>query len=252
MVFGSVGKAFSDMIKKPVVLLPMLIVTLAANILIFFTSWVLERPLTDIFLYYDSFAGADLLQVAIMNYPLEIATMILTGIVVAVITVVALLSIARVAKGAGFMEAVNDSIREWKKSLALVIFLLVVGIILFAVVNVVGYASALNEWLGLIAIIIFGIILLIAAVKLIFFIPALVKENPKEALKLSWEFTNDKFWKSLLLIIIILIVFFVVKYLLGELSALTDFVADDILMILSDTITMTFAGLAVSHYFYSK
>ncbi len=259
MVFVSLEKTVKTMIFKPVIFLPMIVVALVVYLLSNLTTWVLERPITDFVLYSEAFAGTDILSVFLTNYPLETIAMLLCGIFVLLLSIIALLSMARVANGKKFVQAINESVLEWKKSLGLTIFVLVVSFLLFilwyVVATIFGIVSdfvavvAVTDFLLLILLpIIIFVVGLILLVRLAFVLPAFVDNNVKKAFQKSWDFSQKKFISNLVLIIVVLIITYILWNWISYIGVLVDI--EIIFDLLGDVIATTFFGLAVSYYYF--
>ncbi len=257
MFLKSLEKALKGIIFSPQTLIPLLVVVLVSFVSVQLTSWVLERPLTDIFLYYETMGQNNLLYLFLTQYPFEIATMIITGIIILFVTVVALMSLAHFASGKKFIKAVNDAVMEWKKSLALTIVAIIIGFLLLVAFFVINFIfdllyslgiEALNSFLALILmpliIVIIGIIL---TIKFAFVLPAMIKEKPKKALQKSWDFTNNKFWLSFVFVLVLGIIVFLLWSVIPYIGFLLGI--DIIFDLIGEILAVTFFGLAISYYY---
>ena len=225
MIFEALKKTGKDFVSKPQVLLPMLVIALAGILLENLTSWTIEGILADIILYSESLAEIDFFGYIISHYPLEIITMLVTGFVILVITLIAAVSIARMANGKGFVEAVNSSVLEWKRTIGLAVFsLIVLGLLGFFWYIILGFFALIDTLTGgvlggiiyfLIIPLILIILVAILMTKLVFVLPAFADgEKVRDAIQKSWDFSNKSMLKSFVFIIIVLAITYVVSILL--------------------------------------
>ncbi|MEK6958733.1 MAG: hypothetical protein AABW59_01670 [archaeon] len=250
MIVKSIFSAIKDTFLRPLNLIPMLIVALASLTLGNLTSWALEKPLSDMILYPEVFMTSDLYVIAFNNYLPEMLVLFATGVVVTVLSVISMLTLARISKGDSLMEAINDSTSELTKSTALVVIITVASIILFAVLGAIASLTDINFNLAFILGAIYLILILIVLAKVAYTIPALVKaKNVKIAIQDSWEFTNDKFLSSFAFLVVIIIVIMLISALLGQVDLFTgeDFFLP--IFIANQTISGTFLALALGHYY---
>ena len=225
------------------------------------SNWVLQRPIADMFLYPNAFSATNLLQMMLTRYPLELTTMLISGVIMIFVSVVVFISITKFASGKSVIEAINESVIEAKKSIGLTIFVIVAGflaiIALFAItwifeqlLLILG-TSLIGDFVGLILYPIVALILIILFLtKLSFILPALVADDVRHAVQKSWEFTNTNFWQSFVFIIINLIIVYIILQIFSFIGlAIGDF--DFISSIIGTAIAITFFILAISYYYFS-
>jgi hypothetical protein len=259
-MLGSFEKAAKNIVFKPAILIPMLVVGLFVLVSEMLTNWVIERPLIDMFLYANEIPTSNLLQVMIANYPLEIVTMIIGGIIMLFVSIVAFLSIAKFASGKGVVESINDCVMEWKKSLALTVFALIAGFVALVLVFIIAWifeslllimgTNMLSEFFGVILFpLIYIVIFIIFITKLSFVLPAMNKDNPRQAVQKSWEFTNEQFGNALAFIIVNVIITYAIILIFSFISFWLEDV-DFIIKIIGEAIAVTFFILAISYYYF--
>jgi hypothetical protein len=225
------------------------------------SNWVLERPIADMFLYPNAFSATNLLQMMLTRYPLELTTMLISGIIMIFVSVVVFISITKFASGKSVVEAINESVLEAKKSIGLTIFVIVAGFLAIIALFVITWifeqlllilgASLLGDFVGLILYPLIALILIILFLtKLSFILPALVADDVRHAVGKSWEFTNTNFWQSFVFIIINLIIVYIILQIFSFIGlAIGDF--DFISSIIGTAIAITFFILAISYYYFS-
>ncbi|MBT4870513.1 MAG: hypothetical protein HON47_02985 [Candidatus Diapherotrites archaeon] len=262
MIWGAIEKSAKTLIFKPHVMIPMLIVSIVTYLLTDFSASLLENFVTDIFLYGEIIAEFDPFLYMIGTYPMEITLLILGGIVALFVSVVAFISISKFCDGESFVESVNSSIMEWKRNIGLVIFGAVVFFLFFVIWNIAMFIinfidTALSGVLGpllyyIIVPIVTIILIAIFAVKLSFVLPAFAKgDNLREAIRKSWELTNDSFWNALIFIVILLIITFIIAQIFLFL-ALAIVALDLVFLIIGEIISTTFLALGISYYYYLR
>jgi hypothetical protein len=258
---GSIEKAVKNIIFKPTILLPMIVMGVFVLLAELLSNWVLQRPIADMFLYPNAFSATNLLQMMLTRYPLELTTMLISGVIMIFVSVVVFISITKFASGKSVIEAINESVIEAKKSIGLTIFVIVAGflaiIALFAItwifeqlLLILG-TSLIGDFVGLILYPIVALILIILFLtKLSFILPALVADDVRHAVQKSWEFTNTNFWQSFVFIIINLIIVYIILQIFSFIGlAIGDF--DFISSIIGTAIAITFFILAISYYYFS-
>ena len=261
MFLGSIEKAVKNIIFKPTILLPMIVMGVFVLLAELLSNWVLQRPIADMFLYPNAFSATNLLQMMLTRYSLELTTMLISGVIMIFVSVVVFISITKFASGKSVIEAINESVIEAKKSIGLTIFVIVAGflaiIALFAItwifeqlLLILG-TSLIGDFVGLILYPIVALILIILFLtKLSFILPALVADDVRHAVQKSWEFTNTNFWQSFVFIIINLIIVYIILQIFSFIGlAIGDF--DFISSIIGTAIAITFFILAISYYYFS-
>ena len=261
MFLGSIEKAVKNIIFKPTILLPMIVMGVFVLLAELLSNWVLERPIADMFLYPNAFSATNLLQMMLTRYPLELTTMLISGIIMIFVSVVVFISITKFASGKSVVEAINESVLEAKKSIGLTIFVIVAGFLAIIALFVITWifeqlllilgASLLGDFVGLILYPLIALILIILFLtKLSFILPALVADDVRHAVGKSWEFTNTNFWQSFVFIIINLIIVYIILQIFSFIGlAIGDF--DFISSIIGTAIAITFFILAISYYYFS-
>ena len=261
MFLGSIEKAVKNIIFKPTILLPMIVMGVFVLLAELLSNWVLQRPIADMFLYPNAFSATNLLQMMLTRYPLELTTMLISGIIMIFVSVVVFISITKFASGKSVVEAINESVLEAKKSIGLTIFVIVAGFLAIIALFVITWifeqlllilgASLLGDFVGLILYPLIALILIILFLtKLSFILPALVADDVRHAVGKSWEFTNTNFWQSFVFIIINLIIVYIILQIFSFIGlAIGDF--DFISSIIGTAIAITFFILAISYYYFS-
>ncbi len=258
MIVNSLKKTVQTMVSKPFIFLPMFIATIASLASMNLTSFVLEKPLSEMLLNIDIIMTSDLIAIMFNRYLFEFVIMILSGFVVFLISIIAFFILARFAKKENLVEAINSSIIEISKLLHLTFFVFVVGFLTFVVFQIFLFVLSIvnsflpeeiNFYLTLFAIpIILALLIIIILTKLFFVMPALIDNKIKDSIKKSWDFTNDKFWNCFLYIIIVLFLGVIILSVFTNLGII--FEIDFLFVPIGEIISMTFIGLALSYYYF--
>ncbi|MCX6803849.1 MAG: hypothetical protein NTY48_04745, partial [Candidatus Diapherotrites archaeon] len=152
---------------------------------------IIEKPLTEMTLGSAILEGQNPIAFIIFNYPLEILGIIIIGTIMIMIGIIAVMSVARISKGEGFIKAINSSVLDYPKAFALAIIFWAVFLIIDGALFLASWISLIEINTGTILAVIFLIITLIVFVKLIFTLPALTKYPIKKAFQESWAFTKS-------------------------------------------------------------
>jgi hypothetical protein len=252
MVFSDLFVSIMQIVTKPYFLVPMLILLIVSGAATVVNSWALERPFTDFVLYYDSVPTDNLVGVMLANYPIELTVMFVMGAVLSVIGMMGMLAIVRLAKGEKIVEAINDSVKDWKKALAITIIFwaaFLIGGVVFSAITMIG---DLNLLLGQILALIFFIIVFVIIIKSVFAIPALSDKEAKKAIQESWKFTNKRFWGTVLIIILALLIAFIGNFAITQLGILLGGLLELPLAIIGEAFGTTYFIVAITNYFYQK
>jgi hypothetical protein len=262
MIFKALEKSAKEIIFKPYILLPMLIVAIVSFLSNQLNGILFQRILSDIVLHGDVMSELDPIILLLTNYPTELVIMIISGIVVLFVTIIAMVSIAKFANGKSIVESINDSVLSWKENLGLTIFILAMVVLLFGIWGgAILLANGIDFILGgiLSEVIYFVIVpivsvalVIIFAVKLSFVIPSFAEGSKiREAIEESWEFTYKKFWSTFAFIVILLIIVFLVAWIF-DILAVNILELELPIVILGEMIYSTFFVVGISNYFYSK
>ncbi len=261
MIFNSLKNSALKIIFSPWTLLIFATVSLFGLLMGNIVGWAVEKPVIDLILYYDALAQSNFLFILLTQYPLELFTIIVSGIVGLVISATGLLSLARIAKGESIVDAINESVLNWKKSLGLAVFFVAAIIVLVGIFFVLSAITGLlsgvipdSSYLfdGIIFPLVFFIILLFAMVKLGFVIPAFVENDLRKAVQKSWEFTNKRFLGAFLLMIILIVIIFAFEIVGQNISLMIDPQYELVVTSVADIISTTFIGLALAYYYFAK
>ncbi|MFA5930696.1 MAG: glycerophosphoryl diester phosphodiesterase membrane domain-containing protein [archaeon] len=252
MLFSNLFTTLLQILTKPKFFIPMIIVILASGAVTLLSGWALERPVIDLVLYYDSIPQDNLLGVMLANYPLEIATILFFGLLMTFISLIGLFSIARLAKGEKLVDAVNDSVADWKKSAAVTIIFSLAFVIFAGAFSVALMLSAISDIVSQIVSVILTIILFIVIIKVVFVIPALTEKEVKKAFQESWKFTDKRFWKTTLLVILTSVIAFVGILLITQLGIVLGEVFEIPFSIIGEAFGTTYFIASITNYFYHK
>ncbi len=254
MLFGSLIESFKQIIFKPYILLPAIIALLASTVFGILGDFFLEGPMLDIILNPGIFnQSSNLIGFILFNYPLTVVGTLIIGFVLFMIWVIVFETIASISQGQKFIEAVNDSVLQLRKSFGFTLILLAAAVLVFAVFWVNSeIMSLVNSWVGIVIAIIISIICFIALVKLAFAIPALTERELKKALEESWKFTNSRFWSSLALIIIAGLIMILLTLIVTQIGIVLGEAFEVPLAIIGQAIGVTYFIAAITNFFYAK
>ncbi len=252
MVVSNLFVSFLQIITKPWFLIPIIALLLIGGATSGLSLWALERPFTDFVLYYNTVPNDNLLGIMLANYPLELATYAVLGLVLSVIGMIAMISIARLAKGEKFVDAINDTAKEWKRAFAAALIFWLVFFIFAAIFSAIGEILQINELIGSILLVIFLIILFVIITKIIFTLPALTEKDLKKAVQESWKFSNKRFWGTIALVFLTMLISFFVIYLLTNLGATLGDTFEFPLALIAEAFGSTYFVVSITNYFYEK
>ncbi len=260
MILKSLESTVKTCIFQPMVYLPMLIVTVISLVLTSFIGSVLERPIAEFMLNYDAFMTSNIIFIFLTRYWLELIIVFISVFVTLFVTIAAFFAIAKFVSGKGVVDAIDFSVKNISKNFYFTVFAFIIGFLaLFAfyildiIFNMIYSVmhSEINSFLSLIIFPLLVIILVVIFVtKLGFILPALLDNKIKDAIKVSWEFTNNKFWSAFLFILIILGLSLLIYLIFSNIGLFFDLILifDSIASITS----MSFFALAISYYFFNK
>jgi hypothetical protein len=261
MIFSNIFASLIQVIFKPQIIIPMLIVILAASAAGELNNWAIEKPAVDLFLYYDSITVDNTLVWMTVNYPIEIVAMIVVGMIMTVISAIGLLSVSRMSKGKGFIDSINDSVIEWKQLIGLSITLYAFLLFFVAAFGVIAWLGEINQLFSTILSVILLIIAFICTVKIVFIIPALTEKTDKTAKKAiqeSWKFTNKLFWKTCIYLLIVTVICFFggaiihqIGIIIGSASNAADLI-DIAFYTLGSGFALTFFAVAITNFYNTK
>ncbi|MFA5125880.1 MAG: hypothetical protein WC462_02670 [archaeon] len=252
MVLSDLFTSLMQILFRPWILLPMIIILLVSGAISITNSWALEGPLNDFVLYYDTIPNDNLLGVMLANYPLEIASMLVFGFILSIIGIIGMISVSRMIKGDGFIDAINDSVGDWKKAGALTIVLWLYFIIFGFAFSTAFALSSINEIISLIFVTIFLVSALVVLVKVAFIFPALIGREPKKAIQETWKFTDKKFWGTVALIISASFISLVGLVIISQIGVIVGGIFDVLLSIIGEAFGTTYFIAALTNYFYAK
>ncbi len=252
MVLKDIFVSFIEVITKPWILIPMILVMVISAALSTISTWLLERPFLDFILYFDTIPGDNLLGTLLFNYPLELVGLAIIGIIMSTIGVIGIMSIVRMVQKEGFVDAINESTKEWVKGLAISIIFWIACLIVAAVYVVATLALDINSILGGIIIAIFFIILFIILIKVVFTFPAMMEKDAKKSIQESWKFTNKRFWGTLALVIISALISFVIAAIISMIGLTLGGYFEIPLDIIAESFASTYFIAVITNYFYSK
>jgi len=260
MIVSSLKQTLTKILFNPFTLIPVILVVIFNNFSGSIITSIIERPLIDFILYYETYSESNLLFIVLTQYPVEILLLLGIGALNLVISSIALMALARIAKGDGIIDAINDSVLDWKKALALAFFIFIaifLGIVSFFLLgSIFNFIADLIPQIGaILLLIVFPLVItilgLLIAVKTLFIIPALIKDNLKKAIQKSWKFTDNKYWTTFVYLLAIAIVVYIVAFITQNASLMLGEEYELIIFSIGDVIATTFFGLAVSYYYYN-
>jgi hypothetical protein len=259
MFLGSLEKSLREIIFSPQVLFPMLVVVILSAVSDVLTGFVLSRPMEELLLYSESFLGGDFFFMFVTRFWLEVLVMVVSGFVIFVASIVAFIALAEFASGKKVADAIDLAMKQIGKSISLVFFAIILAFLFFVFVVVIDtifayiyplFSDSINSVIALFPIIIILIAFILLMTKLAFVLPAILDKKLKEAIKQSWDFTNNKFWKTFFYIVVVSIISVVIISIFSNLGLLFDL--EFILNPIGDIVTLTFFGLAISNFYFNN
>jgi uncharacterized membrane protein len=227
---------------------------MVSQLIDFATQWALEKPLTDMTLYENIFIEGNPIAILLTKYPIEILVIILSSLIGFAFFSAAFVILARFAKGEKFSDAVNNGVSQLRNLLTVSIILLVAFIslagIFYFILSLASFNEGVTTIVGWALIIIYAII----ALKLCFVLAALSekKATAKSAFAKSWEFTNGKMIKTIILFILLGIILTVATLAMYSLMTLAGPNGEYAVNLIGEIIMTTFIGLALAYYYYAE
>lgn len=261
MILNSIEKSIKKMIFNPIILLPALILSILVFLLENYIGFILERTLADIFLFGEELVGENFIFLILTMYPIEIAILIFMGFVMITFTTITWAIYSRISNSKGFIDAVNESILDYKKAITISIFLYLAGFVFFSaliiltiIVNTFGIF--LGEMIfGFISIIIMPIILfglmLFFLTKIIFIFCTITKLKGKEIIAKSFEFSNKKMISTTLIVFIAFFAYYLISVVFSYIG-LFFIDAELVFEVIGQTIGFSFLALTISHFYFLK
>lgn len=260
MIIYSLIKSIKNIISNPLVLIPALIVGLFSFVITNLTAPAIEQPLIDLIIYNTEATEINLINLFIIQYPLESIIVLAGAMATLFINSVCLLILANYINKQNLVDAVDKGVKEFGKAISLTILLILTGFLgaiiysvfsnLFDFLAVTIGITSLFPVFAWIFMIITITIMAILITKIAFVIPALTEAKPKKALAMSWEFTNNKFWSAFILIIILTIISLLVINIFETIGLLLDI--ESIFSYTADVIVLTFTGLTLANYYFKQ
>jgi hypothetical protein len=260
MIIRALEKTTKAIIFNPLTLLPMLIAVIIAKVSTNLTSFIFERPISEMLLYYETVMSSDFISIFLARYPIEILVMFLSIFIVLLVIVLGLVSLVNYAKGKSIVDSINDSFINFKKAFFLTFFgiiILFLSLISFVIIQSIFnfiyniFPADINNILSLFILpLIMFIIFVIYLTKLSFVLPASQDNNIREAIKSSWEFTDNKFVNAFAYLLIVMIIIGILTIIITNMGIFLEL--NFIFEAIADIIGMTFFGLSISYYYFNK
>jgi len=252
MMFASLFATLMQVVTKPYFLLPAIIVLLFSAGTSMIANSALERPMIDFILYPDMLPSDSVFGILFTNYPFEIISIIACGILLSIVSIIAFMSISRLAMGEKFVEAINSSVADWKKAIALTIVIIFAFLIAIILISAVLALSIINPIISLILFIVALIVIIVVLVKIAFVIPALIESEAKQAIQETWKYTNKRFWKTIALVALSGVIGVVGTLILIQIGIFIGPAGELPFEILGESFGSTYFIASITNYFYAK
>jgi hypothetical protein len=246
-----------EVVFKPYYLLPIIGTIIISAALMALCGGILEKPTTDLVLYFDQIPQDNMLGLILFNYPIEFLGLVVLSVLMSIISLIGMISVSRMTKKNGLVNSINESIKDWKKALGTVVIVWVVAILFFIIGTLVNGLSVVNDFLAAIVFIAVAIIGIALLIKAIFVLPAITEtETTKEAIALGFEFTDRigiiKFLALLVFLALAIIVSLIGSVLILQVGIILGSTFDILFQILAEAFATTYFVSAVTNYFYTK
>jgi hypothetical protein len=258
MILNSIEKAAKSVIFNPFTLIPFFIISMLSVFVGNYINIVLEEFLLDFFFFGTEIVNSNFGFILLTQYPIEILTILIAGVIMVALSIVAFASLSRYASGTSLVEAVNESVLDFKNALITSINLYIISFIAVALIfliTIIGsftiifgelFASFINLYIVPLVIL---VLIIFLSVKLIFIFATITEEKGKNVFVKSVEFSNDKTLSIIGLIILVGIIYLIISGIFVYISSiLIDF--ELIISIISETITNTFLALSIAYYYF--
>lgn len=259
MILNAIEKSLKQMIFNPVVLLPALILSILVFVLENYIGFVLERALADIFLFGEELIGENFLFLLFTMYPFEIVILIFMGFVMITFTTITWSIYSRVSNSKKFIEAVNESILDYKKAISVSIFFYLAGFVFFALLIILTiivntFGIFLGEMIfGFISIVIMPLLLLVLMLlfltKVIFIFCTIIESNGKEIIQKSFDFSNKKIVSSIFIVFLTFFSYYLITVVFSYIG-LYFIDAELVFEVIGQTIGFSFLALTISHFYF--
>lgn len=260
MILKVLNETLGKIVFNPLTLLPFTALTIFGILFSEIIFSLNDKLITDFILNYEMLEGSNILFIVLTQYPIELFLTIIITLMSFVILIITILSITRIAKKENIIDAIDNSIRDWKKATFLAFYSALVFFLYLIILIIIGFIFQLVEGLlpllqNSLTLILFPIIMvggmILILTKTIFVIPAIIEMNLKRAIQESWSFTNDKFWSVFILIIILMIISAIIGFMSVILVQILGSNFELIINYAADIIASTFFILAIAYYYYS-
>ncbi|MGI6589608.1 MAG: glycerophosphoryl diester phosphodiesterase membrane domain-containing protein [Candidatus Iainarchaeum sp.] len=253
MIFSNLFASLMQLVFKPKIWIPLLGMLIISTATTLAMSFVLQGLILDVTIYSSVLEAQPVFSVLLTQYFFEILLVLVLTFFMSVLGVISFMSTSRIAQGESLVKAINKSMNEYQKALGIALVFWGVFILMIFLGTILSLVARVNEIIAIALVGILFVVLVVVLVKTVFTLPALNKNELRNAIKSSWTFTNNKFWKStgyLLLVGIILIIFGSIFYQIELI--IQGHVIELIVLALFETFPSLFFISAITNYFYSK
>lgn len=258
MILKSIEKSAKEIIFNPLILLPFLLIGIFGIFLDNFIGIILERPLIDLFFYGNTIVQENFGFILLTQYPIEIISLIIIGMIMVALSIVAWTILSRVSNEKDFLDAVNESVLDIRNAFVTSINLYIIGFVFLFIIFLITFIGALTNILGeLVYVFVNGIIIplifiiafIFLAAKFVFIFATITETKGKEVFEKSVEFSNGKTLSISILLILTFIIALIILSIFNYLSTLLlDF--DIIILLIGETIAHSFIALTFSYYYF--
>lgn len=253
MILSNLFASLMQLIFKPKIWIPLLGTLIISTAVTLGMSFLLQGLILDITLYSNITDAQPIFSVIITQYLFEIIIAIVLAFFMTVIGVISFMSTSRISQGEKLVKAINTSVNEYRKAVGIAIIFWGTFIFAFFLGIIISIISGIQELVAMVLMLFLIIIAIVVLIKTIFTIPALNKNEVREAFKLSWKFTQKKFWNTFFYLILLILIILVAGSIFYQIELIIMGTIIDLpLLALFETFPSLLTIISITNYFYSK
>ncbi|MDD5162601.1 MAG: hypothetical protein PHD95_00125 [Candidatus ainarchaeum sp.] len=261
-MLGVFAKGFKEIAKHPVCLVPGLAAAAVIAVVFFAViDFFVELAINAVFLGNIPESGLGELPFQFFNlYAGSLVPLLLAGLVSLIVVTVTGFFYSNYAKELSEKKpsigsAVSQTIEQGGRILSLILFEIVLAALIMVIFWILFLIMPSAGIWALVLVFLLAIAIVFVLVKLAFTIPAMAcgGEKLKAAIGKSWEFSDKKFWTTVLFLIIVLIISGIIGFIGSVLSDLVvDEIAVGIIIAVFWAIQIAFVNFALAFYYLDR
>jgi len=253
MILSNLFASLLQLIFKPKIWFPLIGMLIISTATTAAMSILLQGLILDVTIYSNILELQPVFSVFLTQYFLEIIFAIILAFLMTVLGVISFMSTSRIAQGEKLVKAINKSMNEYQKAFGIALIFWGTFIFVIFLGMILSIIAGFNELIAIALLTILLIVFTVVFVKVVFALPALNKNELKEAIKSSWKFTNNKFWNSIIYLLLIGVILVILGSIFYQIELLLEGnVIELIVLALFETFPSLFFISAITNYFYSK